>query len=80
MLEFVLALKLLAQQPASADHVLRLQQNAQLQVRTMQVETPRVSPASGTMLSRKERLELRSACERFVEEQSGKLIDLREVR
>ena len=34
------------------------------------------SPAAGT-LSRRERQELRRACEQFVAEQPGKLIDLR---
>jgi hypothetical protein len=74
MLELVLALKLLTQLTPSADHVARVQQNAQL--RTARVE-PNASATSGTALSKREGQQLRAACERFVAAQPGKVIDLR---
>jgi hypothetical protein len=79
MLEFALAMKLLAQQPPAADHVLRLQQSAQLQVRTVPAERRQAAQPAGepATLTRTQRRQLRQACERFVEEHATKVHDLR---
>jgi hypothetical protein len=60
--------------PTAPDHVARVQQNAQLSMTRVELSAP---PASGTALSSRERQELRAACERFIAQQPGKLIDLR---
>jgi hypothetical protein len=75
MLEYVVALKLLAQR--APDHVPRVQQNAHL--RLTRAETTPV-PQPRRQLSAAERQELRAACERFVAEQRGKVIDLRKAQ
>jgi hypothetical protein len=74
MLELVVALKLLAQQ--APDHVARVQQNTQLRIVPATTATSQPRP----QLSAAEREELRAACERFVAEQPGKVIDLRKTQ
>ena len=77
MLEFAVALKLLAQQRLQY-HADRAQKSAEMRV----IRTPAQAKetAMGGVLSRRERHELRKACERFVAEQPSRLNDLREIR